>query len=212
MFKLEMAKQYEDFFHRPHDRSFELLDGERKIMISAPHSVEQTRNGNIKYAEPQTGVLAKLLHDELDCPVIFKTRNCFDDANFDKTSPYKDALKEYILTHNIVFLIDLHQLAPYREVKINIGTGNFKNISDLKYINFALEAFTKHRLGVVQIGTPFDASYPYTISSYIASNCHIPCMQIELNSKMLWMESEECELESVFEALKEFVLAIESGK
>ena len=41
---------------------FEILDGSKKILISAPHAVEQTREGRIKLPEPQTATLAQMLN------------------------------------------------------------------------------------------------------------------------------------------------------
>ncbi len=208
MFDAQLAKTYEAFFRQNHSSSFEILDGRRGVMLSAPHSVEQTREGRVKYAEPQTGVLARLLHDELDCPVIYKTRNCEDDANYDEFSTYKEALLRYIPFAHVSFLIDLHQMSPARELMINLGTGNFKNIRDKKYIDMALTAFTRREMGRIQVGAPFDATYPYTISSFISSRCHIPCLQIEINSGLLWEEGDG-RLADVYDALRELILSIE---
>ncbi len=206
----EIARQYEQYFSVERDRSFELLEGARKIMLSAPHSVAQTRDGKLKTAEPQTGMLVKLLHDELACPAIYKTKNCGDDANFDEESAYKRALQRYIRTHGVRFLIDLHQLSPDREVQIDIGTGKSKNLAGQDCVNAALKAFTRRNLGVVQLGKPFDAAEPYTISSFIAATCKIPCVQIEINSALVCEGYENYRLGDVYEALKEFILAVEA--
>lgn len=209
MFKMEKAIEYEKYFSIEQTYSHKLISGKRKIMISAPHSVSQTRNGVIKYAEPQTGVLAKLLHDELDCPVIFKTKNCGDDANFDEHSHYKDDLVNYIINNGIKFLIDLHLLAPNRIEQIDIGTGKLKNISDFNLINIFLRSFTQRKIGIVQIDTPFGATYPFTISSYIAQICGIPCVQLEINSALVWLGHEGCVIDEIFNSLKEIVISVE---
>lgn len=41
---------------------FILLNGNKKVMFSAPHSVEKTRDGKIKFSEPDTGEIAKELN------------------------------------------------------------------------------------------------------------------------------------------------------
>ncbi len=208
MFNKVKFNEYEQFFNQEHSQSFELLEGEGVVIVSAPHSVEQTRNNQIKYAEPQTGVLAKMLHDVLNCPVIYKTRNCGDDANFDENSSYKQALLEYIKNNNIAFLIDLHQLSPTRDVKINIGTGRLKNISKFEFINLALKVFSQRNIGLIQIDEPFDATYPFTISSYISSACNISCLQIEMNSGIVRVDTDDSQVEKVFDALVELVKSI----
>lgn len=205
--KLEIEK-YADYFQQPHNESFKLLEGQGSVIVSAPHSVEQTRDGKIKFAEPQTGILARLLHDELYCPVIFKTKNCNDDANYDKDSSYKDVLSSYIESSDVKFLIDLHQLSSKREVNIDFGTSNFKNISDLNIFNILLGEFTIQNLGLIQIDSPFDASYPYTISSYIHNSCKIQCIQIELNSKLLYGVLADKYFEKIYFALRNSIIKL----
>ncbi|MBP3387857.1 MAG: hypothetical protein J6L23_04895, partial [Clostridia bacterium] len=57
--------------------------------------------------------------------------------------------------------------------------------------------------------TPFDASYPYTLSSYMARNCNISCLQLELNSKLVRTDSSSSKEEKVFSSLVELIDAIE---
>lgn len=209
MFDIEAYKKYEQYFGTEKESSFELLSGKGKIIVSSPHSVEQTRLGKKKFAEPQTGALAKLLHDKLGIPVIYKTKNCGDDANFDERSSYKDAIVEYIKENKIEYMIDLHQLAPSRDVMIDIGTGKMKNVKNEKIVQIACDVFRKYDLGKLEIDTPFDASYPYTMSSYVSRECDISCMQIEMNSKIVRTDSKNSKEEKVFLALVELIGELE---
>lgn len=208
MFDKAKFSEYERFFEQEHRESFELLKGEGRVLVSAPHSVEQIRKSKIKYAEPQTGVLVKMLHDAIRCPVIYKTKNCGDDANFDEDSPYKRAVVEYVKENKIGFLIDLHQMAPSREVGICIGTGKGKNISKSSFVDAAIHAFQAKKIGPIQVDTPFAAAYPFTVSSYVASQCGISCLQIEINSKILQLDTEESQADKVLEAFIELIEAI----
>lgn len=198
-------EKYGEFFQQPHEKSFELLEGYGRVIVSAPHSVEQTREGKTKFAEPQTGILARLLHDELNCPVIYKTKNCNDDANFDGISPYKDALSAYIQKADVRFLIDLHQLSSAREVSVNFGTANFRNIENSDLFNIVLGEFAIQNLGLIQIDVPFDASNPYTVSSYVHNKNKIPCIQIEINSKLLYGKLANEYFEKTYFALRNSV-------
>ena len=190
------------------DRSFIIKHGSGKIMFSAPHSVEQTRAGRMKYAEPQTGILVEMLHKTFGCPIIRKTSNCNDDANYDPISDYKEALAAYVKENRIAFLVDLHQLSPSREVMINFGTGNFKNISDKNLLNIFLSTFSKNEAGLIQLDDPFAASYDFTVSSTIHRECEIPCLQIEMNSRLLREEYPEFALEMVYRSLCECYLKL----
>ena len=149
MFDIEAYKNYEQYFETEKENSFELLAGKGKIIVSAPHSVEQTRQGKKKYAEPQTGAIAKLLHDNLGIPVIYKTKNCGDDANFDEASPYKDALVDYI-KENIskikILISDVLGSNILKEIcfdcRLVILTQSFSSFdfSSIKYLPYNVEA------------------------------------------------------------------------
>ncbi len=77
----QQLKQYLPFFlKKDHQQCYEIFPGKGRVMVSAPHSVEQTRNQALKFGEYQTGVIARILHDLLHCPVIYKTRNCNDGS------------------------------------------------------------------------------------------------------------------------------------
>lgn len=186
--------------------SFVLENGEGSVILSAPHSVEQLRNGNPKYAEPQTGVLAKMLHDELNCPIICKTRNCGDDANYDKHSLYRDALRDYINENRVKYLLDLHQMAPEREENIDLGTGRGVNISpDPLLADIVKKHLSAYHINKISVNALFSASYPYTVSSSIYRECGISCLQIEINSRLLCDWYPDYCFDSVFSALRDTV-------
>lgn len=49
----KLVTEYDSFFsHLDSAESYELVEGVGPVMISAPHSVIQTREGKPKYAEP----------------------------------------------------------------------------------------------------------------------------------------------------------------
>lgn len=206
MFNKKTYKKNVKFFLKNHKASYEILTGTCPVMISAPHSVFQTRNGKRKPAEPYTGALAKMLHNELSCSVICKTRNLKDDANYDKNSPYKNDLAKYVQQNRIKYVIDLHQLSDSRNVMIDIGTNCMKNLNNnLEPLNIILEAFSKRNLGILQIDEPFAASGEYTVSAFISSSCDIPCVQLEINSGLLRPAFFNIKVRKVYEALVEII-------
>ncbi|MBQ7934605.1 MAG: N-formylglutamate amidohydrolase [Lachnospiraceae bacterium] len=181
-----------------------MMEGNSKVMVSAPHAVEHTREGKIRYPEPETAQLAKQLHERLDCPIIYKTANAEDDANYDEKCSYKEALAAYVREHDIRFLIDLHQMAGFRKEQICIGTGYGRNLTE----DFDLEACRtpfKERGLEVSIDSPFAASYPYTVAAYIHRECGIPCLQIEINSNLLREGNGLYAYEQVLEVLEQLV-------
>lgn len=189
------------------DTSFKIHDGSKNVILSCPHAVAHVREGIIRSFEPETGVLAKLLNEYESYPIIIKTKNENDDANYDEKSLYKDALINYIKEKNIKGLLDLHLLSSNRVESINIGTGKNKNFNNELLIDQIQRIFDSYDLGVISIDHPFSASRPTTISSYIHSQCMIPTLQIEINSSLVFPKTGEdyknSRLHEVYLALKE---------
>lgn len=205
MFNKILFESFEDFFKSPHQNSFELNEGKGIVMVSAPHSVEQTRLGKIKFAEPQSGALSKILHLNTGCPIICKTSNCKDDANYDKISPYKDLIVDYVSKNKVKLVLDLHQLSEHRSIDINIGTGKMKNVKNASYLRMVSEAFSNNGFGVF-IDTPYEASYPFTVSSYVSSKCDVTCLQIEINSKLLKSSFKTCRVQEIYDILEKIIV------
>ena len=119
-------------------------------------------------------------------PCIVKTQNIGDDANFDLDSQYKCDLVKFIRENNIHALIDLHQLSPMREQIICLGTGGEDCLNLLGMHNKAkkIQQYFAKFFNNVSINEPFAAKGDGTIARYISKNCNIPCVQVEINSKL----------------------------
>ncbi len=187
--------------------SFEVIEGKGSVIVSAPHSVTQTRDGKIKYAEPETGVLAVLLHDKTGCHVIYKTKNNKDDANYDENSDYKNFLIDYIKKRKeIKFLLDLHQMSPTRENLFCIGTGYGKNLcNNFNIVDNIVNKLNHYGFDNITIDKPFAASYKNTVSSMISRECEIPCIQLEINCKLVCESFKDYCFEKVVLALVEII-------
>lgn len=162
-----------------------ILNGNKKVMFSAPHAVEQTRDGKIKYAEPDTAVVAMAMN-ELGYPCIIKTENLNDDANFDLECDYKKELVSFVKENNIKALIDLHELSSFRQQDICLGTGGDDNknlLGSERLIESFVDIFSKDFKNV-SVNIPFAAKGDGTISCYISNKCNLPCVQIEMNSSI----------------------------
>ncbi len=167
--------------HKEEDCFYELKNG--SVLISMPHAVNQTRLGKVKYAEPGSVNLGLTLKDALNCSYIIKTKNNFDDANFDEQSEYKDTVKYLLSVKGIKYVIDCHSLKKSRDCDINLGIRFGENIkSNLKLYQSLVEKF-KSAGFVVKIDEPFYASSK-TISGYVSSNYGVWSIQLEVNSKI----------------------------
>ena len=190
------------FFKAKHDESFVLEPGVGKVLVCAPHSVTHVREGKTLFSEPHSGALARLLHKYLNCPVIYKTKNCNDDANYDVPSPFKDELCNYVKNNGIQCVIDLHQLSPHRAPYVEIGTNGGANLIDSAHYDIIVSALTNNLAYPIYTDKLFKASRPYTIGNYVHSTCNVSCIQIEIQSNLLSLDSAICSVEQIFEALK----------
>lgn len=161
------------------DCDFLFLPGNNKVLISVPHGISQTRLGKYKVAEIGTIPFGKILSDATESHLIVKTRNNFDDANFDKNCSYRQELKKLIKKYSIKYLIDIHGLAKWRDAEINLGTNLGNNIAnDTKAFNRLLEQL-KSKFSV-SVDQPFMAS-ANTISGYFARKFKVWTLQMEIN-------------------------------
>lgn len=202
--------KYEDyllFFSSKLGRKrFELIKGNGCVMVSAPHSAEQLRNGRKKYGEYLTGVLINMIRDRVGCSVIFKTKNCGDDANYDERCRYKAKLARFVKKNGIRYLIDLHQMNPSREQMVDIGTGYGKNVeADPGFVDIVRNCFAENGIEGVFVDEPFAAIHPFTVSSFISRECGIPCIQIEFNTRILSKRYKECRFDDVLEAMCDLI-------
>ena len=100
-----------------------ILQGSVPILISAPHAVGQIRHGKHKQSESYTGVLAQQLHRNVCFHAMIKTRNLYDDANYDEKSFYREDLISYINEKGIKLLLDIHIMGESYENTIEMATG-----------------------------------------------------------------------------------------
>lgn len=144
-----------------------------------PHGIVQTRLEKQKGAEIGTIPMGRLVAENTDSHIIIKTKNNYDDANFDNNLPYRDTIDEIIKKHKIKYLIDFHGLSRKCPFDINLGTRIGKNINASpraleKLLRFLAPEFT---LGLDQ---PFMAT-SRTISGHYADKYNIFTLQVEIN-------------------------------
>lgn len=172
------------------EKSFEIINGSIPIILSAPHSVKQTRNGKIKEAEGETGAIVQILAEKTGAYAIYKTYNNNDDANYDiYNNLYKEELKQIIESNNIKLLLDLHGAKYESNFDVEIGTDDGKNINDVKLVEILKDSFNKNGIKNVKENEKFKASTIHTISKYISENTGISCVQIEIAGQFRYIEN-----------------------
>lgn len=88
-----LIDKYDSFLSKEKEESFTVKKSNKsKVLLSCPHAVSQLRQGRLKSAEKETGIIGLLLNELYGYPLIVKTSNQDDDANYDPSSDYKDNL------------------------------------------------------------------------------------------------------------------------
>lgn len=197
------------------EKSYAIINGKSNIILSAPHCVLHKRKKEIRPRETKTGVLVKKLSKKCDVYGMYKTKNEYNDANWDRVCEYKKNLSKIIKDKKIKAVIDFHGMAAWRNEDICIGINHGKNIfENKKVVKEMVEAFNKHGFMNVTVDYPFGAKHPFCVSTYVARKNKIPAFQIEINAKYrmsLYPEFEryndlENSLQEVVEIIKQRIV------
>lgn len=208
--EIKKIKKYEKKFARhKYDGSkkpgFVIIPGSIPIMVSAPHSINQFREGQIKWADKFTGALALLLHDFTGCHVIYSSGYTGGDPNYDNLdiNQYQTALIEYVKERNIPILIDLHGASSNRPYSVEMGTAPERDADNnvigdpspslkghyfvSKLIRLAFEYVFRQIENVapkdVWMNTIFDAGSQNTVTKSVSQNSDTAAIQLEINGQ-----------------------------
>ena len=204
-------KKFDEYENKPlkEEQTFEVIEGKIPVLLSAPHSVRQLREGKIKGKDRYTGAITIELAKQTNSFAIYKTYNNQDDASYDiENNEYKEKVLELIDKHNIKVFLDIHGAKDTDEFDVDIGTDEKRNLNGKTQI---LENLIKNlnEKGITQIGIDkkFKACTMHTLTKKIASSTNIACMQIEITRKYRDLEQVE-KMEKVINAIKSWIKEI----
>lgn len=204
-------KKFDEYENKPlkEEQTFEVIEGKIPVLLSAPHSVRQLREGKIKGKDRYTGVITIELAKQTNSFAIYKTYNNQDDASYDiENNEYKEKVLELINKHNIKVFLDIHGAKDTDEFDVDIGTDEKRNLNGKTQI---LENLIKNlnEKGITKIGIDkkFKACTMHTLTKKIASSTNIACMQIEITRKYRDLEQVE-KMEKVINAIKSWIKEI----
>ena len=210
---IKLNKKFDEFNkENEKNKSFETIKGKIPILISAPHSVRQIRNGKIKGKDIYTGPIVIILQKEADCYSIYKTKNNNDDANYDiENNTYKEEILKIIEENQIKLLLDIHGASNDYGFGVDIATGEKENLNKKEEaLNLLEQILKKHKIENVEIEKIFKAKSKHTICKTIAEKTSIPCIEIEIAKKYRDIENFE-EIIKIINALKEYIINIEKN-
>lgn len=204
---VERIKQLETLFSdNQYDGSgkeaFIIEVGTIPIMLSAPHAINQYREGQVKWADRYTGGIARYLHQVTGCHLIYSCMFTESDPNYDLpgTNRYQDTLAKYLSEHKVYVLIDLHGAAKKREYAVEMGTVPEQNqipgviyeedpsLHEYKFISIIIKELMEKNFKncstdrkEVWKNQIFNAGDQNTVTKFISENTKTACIQLEIN-------------------------------
>lgn len=188
-----------------------VLEGRNNILLSAPHGVSQVRLGKPKFSEIGSLATALCLALNTNCHLIAKTKNNFDDANFDEQSEYKNSVEKIIKAKHIKYVIDFHGLASKRMCDINLGTHLCDNIKNDEYaFNVLYNSLTQNGF-VTFIDQPFMGG-SRTISGFVTKqHPNMWSLQIEINCSITNKKENIEKFNKLLKILTEWIRFLEKN-
>lgn len=180
--------------------------GSVPVMVSAPHAVNQVREGRAKPAELLTGAIARLLGRLTGCHVVYAASSCGGDPNYDEptSNPYQGALIRYVQRHGIRVLVDLHGSSADRPFAVELGTApgpdgrGDPSLHDHPFIARLLRFSLEHEFeGLEGVTTDvwrnrlFDAGSQNTVTRNVAAATRTDCIQLEVNARYRSLDEPE---------------------
>ena len=162
-----------------------VVEGTVPVLISVPHAVPHMRDGRMKSDEVNTDMIAMAVQENTGCH-LFVNAGVEGDPNYDDPNVYKDRLLEYVQTHGVAMVIDLHGASQEREFDFELGTGKGNNVVEFPECAGLFASMPELKDLTVTVDKFFPAAKPYTVSAFVSSRTGIPCLQIEINRRMRW--------------------------
>lgn len=197
-----------EFIRENEHLDHKVVEGNNKIVISAPHGVSQVRLGKLKFKEIGSLATALYLSEKTGSYLIAKTKNNNDDANFDTDCPYRKTLKKLISDKGIKYLIDFHGLSPKRDIDINLGIHFGKNIESNESLMMSLyNELTMHGY-LCTVDQPFMAGLRTVSGGMKEEFPELWTIQIEINCAITNQAENVTKYNRLLEILEDWISSI----
>ena len=185
------------------------VNPESQVLLSAPHAVSQVRLGKTKVAEIGSTNTVLWLNYLTNANMIIKTKNNYDDVNFDDSSDYKNQIDNLIKNVNIQYLLDFHGLASSRNCDVNLGTNFGKNVSKNEKLFDKLLKNLQDNGFICSIDQPFSGGVKTIAGSQKIKNCNLWTIQVEVNSNITNIPQNFQKFKKLIKIFEDFILSID---
>ena len=186
------------------EEKFRVLSGNNSVLLSAPHSVNQLREDDVRDAEKYTGAIVRYLSQRTSSYAIFQIFT-HSDPNTDLEHNYKDAIINLIENFNIKILLDIHSSTFTDDTDIDIVTNNRETLCKMDSLidKFKLLA-VQHNIKVDEHNVP-NKEKENEIISAASLLCGIPSIRLVINNKRINILDENNIIVRICNLLEDFI-------
>lgn len=186
------------------EEKYRVISGGNKVLLSAPHSVNQIRGDNVEDAEKYTGALVRYLCNSTSSYGIFEIFT-HADPNNDIENDYKNAVINLINTYNIKLLIDVHSSKFKDDTDIDIVTNKRETLVGKNELFDKLKDLgVRYNLKIDENNVP-NKDKENEIISVSSLLCGIPSIRVVINEEKLDVIGNEEKSTKIVNLLEEFI-------
>lgn len=182
---------------------YRVISGNTKVLLSAPHSVNQIRGDDVRDAEKYTGALVRYISNATNSYGIFQMFT-HADPNTDEENDYKVAIVNLINAYNIKLVLDIHSSKFKDDTDIDIVTNLRQTLlGKNELIDKIKELAIKYNLKIDEKNTPNKEKENeiITVTSFL---CGIPSIRIVINDNKV--NIDDClTLKKIINLIEEFI-------
>lgn len=168
------------------------------ILLSAPHAVIHSRDGESKLPDRGTGGLALALNEIAGVSCIVETSGIGDPA-WDDSHDFKSQ----ILFSPPKLIIDLHGMKDEQPTEVDVGLGISPSETEMLMANFLIRRCKSNDINAT-LGKRFKAIKSTTVTSW-AQSIGIHAIQVEIGAKYRVPKSSDDNLDSFVEIMLLFL-------
>ncbi|MFW6135454.1 MAG: hypothetical protein ACOC7N_01380 [Chloroflexota bacterium] len=181
------------------ERRIGYVRGTASVLLSAPHAAVHTRRREPKEEEEFTAAMACLVAELTDAHALYARRRSPTDPGWYPDVPCKRRLGQIVARDGIQFVLDIHGMAPSRDLGIALGTMGGRSCPEQRHglvrrledHGFRREGEGLDRLDVDGTFTGRGMSGQETVTSHTWQTLGVPCAQLELHPGLRVVERRE---------------------
>lgn len=167
---------------RGEGENYQVIQGAVPVLLSAPHSVKQWRDGRLKVADGNTGSLVEYLCERYGTFGLVRQWLAADDPNYGEgavSAAYREAASQIVYEWGIRLVLDLHGCKDEHGFEVIVGTNEGRNLKMGDGIAARVPEILARHFERVAVDYKFKAAGKNTVSNWVHRRTGVSCLQLE---------------------------------